>query len=134
MKKWLARIEPIAFAALRIVAGATFFFHGSQKILGWFATRAGPAPFSQLWVGGVIELVCGALVSVGLATRPAAFLASGTMAVAYVQFHWKLQVAGGKFLPLVNQGELAALYCFLFLYVFAHGPGPASIDAIRGKR
>jgi len=129
-----ARLEPIAFSALRIVAGAALFFHGAQKILGWFATRAGPAAWTQVWVGGMIELVCGALVAVGLFTRGAAFLASGTMAVAYIQFHWKLQMTGGKFLPLVNQGELALIYCFLFLFVFAHGPGAASVDGLRRRK
>jgi putative oxidoreductase len=130
----LARLEPIAFAALRIVAGSAFFFHGAQKLLGWFATRAGPAVGSQLWVGGLVELTCGALIAVGLFTRPAAFLASGTMAVAYTQFHWKLAMDGGKFLPIVNQGELALIYCFLFFFVFAHGPGAVSLDAVRSKR
>ncbi len=125
-----ARIEPFAFSALRIVSGALLFFHGAQKLLGWFTTRAGPAVGSQLWIGGLIELVCGALIAVGLFTRSAAFLASGTMAVAYIQFHWKLDFAGAKFLPIVNQGELAVVYCFLFLFVFAHGPGRAALDGL----
>ena len=130
----LSRLEPIAFGALRIVAGSLFFCHGAQKILGWFATRPGPAVGSQLWIGGIIELACGALIAAGLFTRAAAFLASGTMAVAYVQFHWKLELAGGKLLPIVNQGELAVVYCFLFLFVLAHGPGGASFDEVLRRR
>ncbi len=117
-----------------MVSGAALFFHGAQKILGWFATRAGPAAWTQMWFGGIIELVCGALIAIGLFTRGAAFLASGTMAVAYIQFHWKLQMAGGKFLPLVNQGELALIYSLLFLFVFAHGPGAASVDGLRRRK
>lgn len=129
----LARLEPFAFAALRIVAGAMLFFHGAQKILGLYASGAGPAVGSQIWVGGIIELVGGALVAIGLATRPAAFLVSGTMAVAYLQFHWKLELAGGRFLPLVNKGELAAIYCFVFFLIFAHGAGVLSIDRLRRR-
>jgi putative oxidoreductase len=127
------RLEPFAYAALRIVAGAAFFFHGAQKILGWFATHAGPAIGSQIWVGGLIELIAGALVAAGLFTRCAAFVASGTMAVAYTQFHWKLEL-GTKILPIVNQGEAALLYCLIFFLVFAHGPGAASLDGSVRKR
>ena len=127
----LARLEPIAFLVLRIVTGAMVFCHGAQKILGWFSTSAGPAPLSQIWVGGMIELVGGALIAVGLFTRAAAFILSGMMAVAYIQFHWKLQIAGAAFLPIVNKGELAVVYCFLFLFVFARGAGAASVDGLR---
>ena len=126
--RWLTRIEAPAYAALRIVAGAMFSVHGMQKILGWFATKAGPAIGSQLWVGGLIELVTGILIAVGLFTRQAAFLASGTMAVAYFQFHWKLELAASKWNPIVNKGELAVVYCFLFLFIAAHGPGLAALD------
>jgi putative oxidoreductase len=127
-----ARVEPLAYAVLRIVAGAMFGFHGAQKIFGWYSTFMPPAG-SQLWVGGIIELVTGVLLVVGLFTRVAAFIASGEMAVAYTQFHWKLAVAGGAWLPAVNKGELALLYCFLFLFVAAHGAGIASIDARRRR-
>lgn len=88
---------------------------------------------SQVWFGGMIELVCGLLIAVGLFTRPAAFLASGTMAVAYLQFHWKLSFAGGQWLPAVNHGEPALIYCFLFLFVAAHGGGAPSLDALRNR-
>jgi putative oxidoreductase len=129
-----ARAEPLVYAALRMVAGALFAFHGTQKILGWYATNGSPAVGSQIWVGGWIELVGGALVAVGLATRGAAFLASGTMAVAYFQFHWKLAVADGHWLPGVNKGELAVVYCFLFLFVAARGGGLLSLDGWLARR
>jgi putative oxidoreductase len=132
---FLARFEPQAYAALRIALGFMFFFHGTQKVLGWLATKAPPAVGSQAWIGGVIEIVCGVLIAVGLFTRHAAFLASGTMAVAYFQFHWKLEMAAFKWLPIVNKGELAALYCFAFLFIATHGAGIASLDKrVRGKR
>jgi len=83
---------------------------------------------SQLWLGGLIEISAGLLIAVGLFTRAAAFLASGTMAVAYFQFHWRFAVTGGKWLPIVNQGELAVVYCFALLYIATRGPGSASLD------
>lgn len=129
----VTRFEPAAYAALRIVSGALFWFHGAQKILGWFAVKAPPAFGSQLWVGGVIELIGGALVALGLFTRCAAFVCSGTMAVAYTQFHWKLALGGGQWLPIVNKGELAVVYCFVFLYIWTQGPGVASLDRLRGS-
>lgn len=129
----LAPLDTLAFAALRIVSGTLFFFHGAQKLFGVLATHAGPPAFSQLWFGGIIELVGGALVAVGLFTRCAAFVASGMTAVAYFQFHWKLQF-GAKFFPIANQGELAVLYCFVFFFVFVHGPGRASLDGLRARR
>jgi putative oxidoreductase len=80
----------------------------------------------------LIELVCGVLIAVGLFTRLAAFLASGTMAVAYFQFHWKFQM-GSAFFPTINQGELAVLYCFTFFYFAFQGSGPLSIDRSRRR-
>jgi putative oxidoreductase len=116
------------YPLLRMVAGTMFACHGMQKILGWLTTSARPAIGSQMWIGGMIELVGGVLIALGLFTRAAAFLASGTMAVAYFQFHWKLQLGQGKWLPVINKGELAALYCFVFLYICARGPGATSLD------
>lgn len=124
-----ARFETVAYAALRIVAGFMFLWHGSQKLLGVPAGKVAPAMFSQAWFGGIIELVCGSLIALGLFARPAAFLASGTMAVAYIQFHWK-GAFDSALLPLVNRGELAALYCFVFLLVFARGAGTVSLDRL----
>jgi putative oxidoreductase len=116
-----ARLELPAYHLLRVVAGLGLSFHGMQKLFGWYATNARPALASQAGLGGVIELACGLLVASGFFVRPAAFLASGTMAVAYIQFHWKFAFAAGKWIPTVNKGELALLYCFVFLFVFARG-------------
>lgn len=118
-----------AYALLRILAGALFAFHGVQKVFGVLAESQPPVG-SQLWIGGVIELLCGVAVALGLFTRVAAFLASGTMAVAYFQFHWKLQLGSG-FFPTVNGGELAVLYCFVFLFVASRSAGPWSLDGRR---
>jgi putative oxidoreductase len=120
------------YAVLRIVAGAMFAFHGVQKIFGVLTDHQPPAG-SQLWMGGIIELLCGIVIAIGLQVGWAAFLASGTMAVAYIQFHWKLQF-GKEFLPAVNRGELAALYCFLFLYMAAKGSGGWSVDEMMHRR
>ncbi|HEY4184665.1 MAG TPA: DoxX family protein [Polyangia bacterium] len=127
IETFAARAEPYLYATLRIVAGALFAFHGVQKLFGVHAPFV-PAFGSQLWVGAVIELVGGALIALGLFTRPVAFLAAGQMAVAYFQFHWKLALGDGMWLPAVNKGELAVLYCFLFLLVAAHGSGLASLS------
>ncbi len=123
--------EPV-YAVLRIVAGLMFAFHGMQKIFGIF-TEQQPPVGSQLWIGGVIELVGGLLIAVGLLTVWAAFLASGMMAVAYIQFHWKLSF-GAAFFPTVNRGELALLYCLLFLFLACRGAGVASFDAKRSAK
>lgn len=127
-----AKLENLTYAVLRIVTGVLFAFHGAQKLFGLLATHPGPSVGSQLWFGGVIELVGGLLVALGLFTRPAAVLASGTMAVAYLQFHWK-GALGAKLFPIVNDGELSVIYCFVFLVIAAHGAGMASIDRLRGK-
>ena len=117
-----------AYAMLRIVCGVLFAFHGLQKIFGVFmAAKDMPPAFSQLWIGGVIELVGGALIALGLFTRYAAFVCSGQMAVAYIQFHWQLHFAGGAFLPAINHGEDSVLYCFAFLFMAAFGDGPVSL-------
>ena len=115
----LSQFSDHAYALLRIMAGFMFSIHGVQKIFG-VLTDNQPEMFSQLWIGGVIELVCGILILIGFQTRWAAFLASGTMAVAYFQFHWKFQF-GAAFFPVVNHGELAVLYCFVFLYMATRG-------------
>ena len=127
-------LQSFAGAALRIVAGAMLACHGAQKLLGWFGAQHQPAPWTQLWFGGVIELVGGTLIALGLFTRPAALLASGTMAVAYFQFHWKVHEAGAgaRFLPIVNGGELAVVYCFVFLVFAVSGAGALSLDSRRG--
>ena len=124
--KQLERFADHAYALMRIATGFMFSFHGAQKILGVLTDFRPPAG-SQLWLGGLIELVGGLAVMLGARTRAAAFLCSGTMAVAYLQFHWKLQL-GANFFPAINQGELAALYCFVFLYIACRGGIKWSLD------
>ena len=123
---------PAMLSILRIVSGLLFLQHGTQKFLsfppGEMAGK-GLAFDSMPAFAGVIELVCGLLLVIGLFSRAAAFLASGTMAVAY----WFWHAPMGLF-PIVNRGELAALYCFVFLYICMAGPGPWSIDAARASR
>jgi putative oxidoreductase len=125
----LSRLEEPVFALLRFVSGVLFMCHGLAKLFG---VLGGPqmhfSAMPQMWVGGVIELVCGVAIAAGLFTRIAAFLASGTMAVAYFQFHMKGDFGGTHWLPIVNQGELAVVYCFLFLFFVVRGPGPYSLD------
>lgn len=133
-KAALTRLEAWTYAALRIVAGAAFSFHGMQKLFGWAAKNPTPAVGSQLWFGGIIELVCGLSIALGLFVRPAAFLASGTMAVAYLQFHWKLAFADYRWLPAINRGELALVYSFLFLFFATRGAGAASLDGRLARR
>ena len=121
--KLLAKYTDQAYALLRIVAGFMFAFHGVQIVLHIFAEGFPSAPIgSQTWLGGLIELIGGLLVMVGFQTRWAAFLCSGTMAVAYFQFHWKFQL-GRAFFPALNQGEMAVLYCFIFLFIACRGAG-----------
>jgi putative oxidoreductase len=115
-----------AYALLRIVSGLMFLFHGLQKILHVYTDTVPPVG-SQLWIGGLIELVGGSLIALGAFAPYAAFLASGTMAVAYVQYHWRLQL-DRELLPRLNGGELALLYSFLFLFVACRGSGIWSID------
>ena len=123
---WLEKYANHAYALLRIMAGFMFSFHGAQKILGVLSEFQPPAG-SQLWFGGIIELLGGLAVMLGFKTRAAAFLCSGTMAVAYFQFHWKFQI-GPNFFPAINKGELAALYCFVFLYLACRGGVKWSLD------
>ncbi len=133
LHRLLPRFAEPSYALLRIVAGALFAFHGAQKLLGFLAKGPGPAMGTQKWFGGVIELVGGLLIAIGLGTRWAAFVASGTMAVAYTQFHWKGRLDDG-FFPLVNGGELALLYAFLFLFIACKGAGMWSVDGVLAKQ
>src|SRR3989338_221746 len=124
--KWVERFSDDAYALLRIVTGFMFSFHGAQKILGVLSEFQPPVG-SQLWLGGLLELVGGLAILLGFRTRLAAFLCSGEMAVAYVQFHWKFQL-GPQLFPAINQGELAALYCFVFLLIACRGGVKWSLD------
>jgi putative oxidoreductase len=126
---FLRRFESAFYTLLRLVAGAMFAIHGTQKLFGFpIDAPAKIERFSQVWVGGVLELLCGVLIALGLFTRYAAFVASGMMAVAYFQFHKGYQLEHFQWMPLVNGGEPAALYCFVFLYIAAKGGGTVSID------
>ncbi len=123
-----SRYQDSAYSLMRIVAGFLFAFHGAQKVLGLLGDPAMSPPVgSEMWVGGVIELVAGFLILIGLLTPFFAFLASGEMAVAYFQFHWKF-VFDNNFFPIVNHGELAVVYCFLFLFIATRGAGKWSVD------
>ncbi len=123
--KQLSKHADTAYALLRIVAGFLFAFHGSQKILGILSDFQ-PAIGSQLWFGGLIELIGGLAIMLGVGTQWAALLCSGEMAVAYFQFHWKFHL-GREFFPAINKGELAVLYSFLFLYIACRGGGKWSV-------
>ena len=123
-KPWIADWSPRLLSVLRIIAGFMFMAHGTQKWLSFPAPRGSPTElFSLSGTAGVLELVGGFLLMIGLFTRPTAFILSGLMAFAYFIAH-----APRGFWPLLNGGELAALYSFLFLYVAAAGGGPWSVD------
>jgi putative oxidoreductase len=125
MNRWLGRYSAYIYALLRIVAGFLFSLHGVQKLFGALGGDAVEL-MSQRGLAGIIELVGGVLISIGLFTSPVAFIASGEMAVAYFQAHLPR-----GFWPIMNGGELAVLYCFVFLYFAAMGSGKLSVDAIR---
>ncbi|HYG37586.1 MAG TPA: DoxX family protein [Cytophagales bacterium] len=122
------KYSPYLYTVIRIVAGVLFAFHGSQKLLGMPGDKDAMELFSLMGLAGVIELVGGLLIAVGLFTRIVAFIASGEMAVAYFMAH-----APQASLPILNNGELAVLYCFLFLYIASRGGGMWSIDSIWRK-
>ena len=130
MTEVIGRFTPQTFALLRVVSGLMFMMHGTQKILGWPPMEfKGPLPPIAL-AAGWIEIVGGFLILIGLFTGIVAFICSGEMAVAYFMGH----AAKGGLNPLVNKGELAVLYCFIFLFIAAHGAGIWSIDSILRKR
>ena len=122
---------PYALAMLRIVAALIFMEHGTQKLFGFPAEpKSGfPAAFSLLWIGAIMELGGGILILLGFLTRPVAFLLAGEMAVAYWAFH-----APRNFYPVLNGGDAAILYCFVFLLLVFTGPGAWSIDGARSAK
>lgn len=126
MIPFMKALGPETHALLRIVAGFLFLCHGTQKFFGFPVELPPEVPAFIIWVAGPIELVGGALVMIGLFTGYAAFLCSGLMAFAY----WTAHGFQALF-PLANNGELAALYCFVFLYFAAHGSGIWSVDGMR---
>jgi putative oxidoreductase len=125
MQKVLGRFSPYIYAVLRIVVGLAFAQHGAQKLFGVLGGNAVEL-MSQRGLAGIIEFVGGIMIALGLFTSPVAFLASGEMAWAYFQAH-----APRGFWPMQNGGELAVLYCFIFLYFAAVGSGKLSVDSIR---
>jgi len=129
MERWLGAHAERVYALLRFVTGILFACHGAQKLFGAFGMPAMTSNPMML-VAGIIEFGGGLLIAIGLFASWAAFLASGQMAVAYFTVHAK-----GGFWPILNKGELAVVYCFLFLYVAARGSGPYSVDAaMRGRK
>jgi putative oxidoreductase len=124
IKAPLARLSEPIYAAFRIVCGVLFAFHGAQKLFGVFGGHVMPVG-SQLWIAGIIELGGGVLIAIGLLAGLAAIIASGEMAAAYFTAH-----APRGTWPIQNGGELAALYCFAFLYISSRGSGPLSIDSV----
>jgi len=122
MKK-LSSFAPHILGITRIIAGVLFASHGAQKVLGAFGGPHADAPLFVVWVAGLIELLGGSLIAVGLFTRQTAFLSSGLMAFGYFMAH-----APRGFWPIQNGGELAIVYCWLFLYFAAEGPGAFAID------
>jgi putative oxidoreductase len=130
MDSTAARFAPIALSVLRIVAGLILIQYGLAKHLGWpVVPMFKDLTWSSLYgIAGIFELVGGALLVLGLFTRPAAFILSGEMAAAYFIDHLP-----HGFFPLLNHGELAVLLCFTSLYLFFAGGGPWSIDAARGR-
>ena len=126
MEKFLGRFEPYFYALLRIVAGLLFLMHGTQKLMGTPGDKPTVPPASfPMGVSGVIELICGLLILLGLLAGYAAFIASGEMAFAYFMAHFPKHL-----LPIINQGEPAVLFCFIFLYIAARGSGILSLDSI----
>ena len=126
----LTAYQPQLLSVLRIVTGLLFVSHGTAKVLGFPAMEGLPEPgLSLAGLSGPLELILGVLFLLGLFTRPVAFLASGFCAVGY----WAVHGMQSPF-PLVNGGETIALYCFVFLYFVAAGPGPWSVDAAMRKR
>lgn len=126
MKPYLSNFSSRAYALMRIVVGFLFLWHGTQKLFGFPIAMPGGVPAFITYIAGPIEFIAGILVMIGLFTRLASFLASGQMAVAYWMAH------GTKaLLPIQNQGELAVLYCFIFLYISTQGGGIWSLDTLK---
>jgi putative oxidoreductase len=130
IKSTVSRLAPHLLSVLRIVAAFLFIAHGTQKLLGFPVSAPQPSfeLFSIIGAAGIIETFGGLLMLLGLFTRPVAFILSGQMAAAYFMQH-----APRGAWPILNGGELAVLYCFLWLYFVAAGPGPWSVDGLRRR-
>ena len=128
MERWLGKYSEVFYPLMRMVVGLLFACHGAQKLFGVFGGHNFPStPLSV--TAGLIEFIAGGLVALGLWAGYAGFVASGEMAVAYFMVH-----ASGGFWPIVNKGEPAVLYCFVFLYIAAHGSGAFSLDSAGRRR
>jgi putative oxidoreductase len=128
MRNILVRFQPFAFALFRIVFGFLFFQFGTQKLFGWPNIPIGYAPTALMKTAACIELICGVLITIGLLTEFAAFLASGEMAFAYFLAHFPIAVW-----PIVSKGVPAVLFCFAFLFIATHGAGMWSVDSLWRK-
>jgi len=129
---FLDRFSAPLLSVLRIVSGLLFLEHGTTKLLSFPPTEMfaqPPEAGSIIWIAGALELVGGALLTIGLFTRPVAFVLSGMMAVAYWTAHFPQ-----AFYPVQNQGDAAILFCFIFLYISATGAGPWSVDRAISKK
>ena len=129
---FLTEFSAQLLSVLRIISALLFMAHGTSKLLGWPATEmfaTAPEPMTLMWFAGVLELVGGAMLAVGLFTRPVAFILSGMMAFAYFIGH-----APQATWPVQNGGDAAILFCFIFLYIAAAGGGPWSVDAMMRKK
>jgi putative oxidoreductase len=129
-----AWLPGLTLSLLRAVTGALYMQHGVQKLFGLLGDPSRPpmptpAPFSLFWIAGVLETFGGALIVLGLFTRPVAFILSGEMAVAYFMMHLPR-----GFFPIRNGGEVVVLFCFIYLFLFVNGGGPYSVDAIRKRK
>jgi len=129
MNSFLADWTPRVLSILRIIAGFLFLWHGSQKLFGFPPSQSGGGATGLMLVAGVLEFFGGLLLLLGLFTRPVAFILSGLMAAAYFMAH-----APGGFLPIVNKGEPAVIYCFVFLYFAFAGGGAWSLDRLIWKK
>jgi len=129
MERFLSKYSPYLYAILRTLAGLMFAMHGTQKLFGWPGGNPTVPLASLMGVAGLIECIGGLMIAFGILTSYAAFIASGEMAAAYFKAH-----APHSALPIVNHGELAVLYCFLFLYMAAQGSGLCSIDAMMRRK
>jgi putative oxidoreductase len=125
----IAQYWPQMLSILRIMVALLFLEHGASKLLAFPHGPTNPAFGTLAWVQGVIELTGGAMLALGLFTRPVAFVLAGDMAVAYFMAH-----APKGFFPMLNGGDAAILYCFIFLFLFVAGPGPWSVDAVVERR